>query len=221
MDQEEKINRLEQCIAEHCHCLAQRSPDALRGYASHIVVAFENSILGLGKSEDQIRLEELARHLGRSIAVLAELSDATKQHLNYSSPPLPNEEQQKLFGQLLIGASPTANNALFDGREQALASLAQGVERELARQRGLDKIHPRTNYDAASVAAACRRIWREEQDGEEPPIALQHYREDQPIAQFVAAVFNVLDIAATPSAAFKRLVQLGGEEAFRLSVVVG
>lgn len=219
-----KLERLVGCIRAHCPKCAANHSDGIDSFANHILVCHENSRNTVGNSEDVERLEELERHIRKASSLLIELSDTTKRKLNYSTPLLENEQRPK-FGVLDLGESPTANNRVFDKRAEALQSLQTGLGILRADPNFKIKASNKRNYEAAVVAAACRKVWRVEFDGKEPPKVIRQDR-NHPMGSFIEETFDILTIGTSASTALSSLKKLGGESAIferdgSLSVEVG
>lgn len=229
MDNPSVAEELVVCIMKRCERLRSAAKDdenpvsknTIRNFADHVVVMFENSREAAAVSEDVGQIADLLRALRNAEELLANLSIASKRKLNYAVPVLKEEEREVAFG-LAVGPTPTSKHKILTSRSEALRTLTQGVavlHRDPNSKRFASN---KRNYEAAAVVAACKKIWREELGGKEPPSTLNANRINHPFYLFIEDVFCVLGMnEVTPTGALNSLMSLGGEEFLTVSIQLG
>lgn len=162
------------------------------------------------KSQLNFRLPKLegeetldaAQIFSSKMKVLEELGILDRSNDNTgkkNNPPL------KIKYKVEIPKAPSSNLGIVRRRLDAARSLLVGLEELLAHQKTLKKPTRKLQYQAAAVANACRKVWREEKGGTPAPFELQKERVQQPLHKFVSDIFEVLSITkAKPASAFKR-----------------
>jgi hypothetical protein len=99
--------------------------------------------------------------------------------------------------------SPTANLGMLTRRSEQVASLLEGASSLLNSEEKLLPPVPKTDYVAASVANACRKIWAYSNGGRAPR-QIQDARFEQPLRLFIEDVFDVLGIKRGAHGAMER-----------------
>lgn len=106
--------------------------------------------------------------------------------------------------------SPTANLGMLTRRSEQVASLLEGASRLLNSEEKLLPPVPKTDYVAAAVANACRKVWAYS-TGNRAPRQIQNARFEQPLRLFIKEVFYALNIDREPHGAMERAKRITDE----------
>lgn len=236
-------NAIEACIREHCKKIAADKPHLIQPLAAHVVTMHENALDAVGYQIDADQITEAMETIKVGLMKVAALSESVQIKLNQSTPLLKSEKKQQFgteeyFADLFSKPgqktatippngppNPRANLAVFNARIEAMETLIDGLIEVEIEQHAKKEKHSRRNLHGPAVVAACRKVWREELGGDvrnptkktEPPKQIRNNTSPD-IAEFIAAVFDKLDVGMDVRSAFKSLETLGGEEALMLNL---
>lgn len=244
MDRSEIENRLCESVAKHCPAIGANQK-AVQSMVDHILVSYDHAHNSLGIKSDTRELVKLERNLRLAIDALKKLQPNLVERLNYEIPLLDDEQPKSIDQQVTeeiskikqsgltdatsqkpeatkrftITVKPpeslTANLGMVRRRSDQLTSLLEGASLLLRQEDKLQAPVRKTDYVAASVANACRKIWAHS-TGKRAPRQIQNEREKQPLRLFIEDVFGVLGINRRAHSAMERAKQITDDHIKRL-----
>ena len=166
MTEFERLDRLSGIIRKHCPKIREQNPKSIESFAHHIIKCFENRHLAFSVSDDIEILERLQRDLNSAHAGIKKLSEPTKRvlahSLTYSETELNSRRiiENDLYLSALL---PRFHNRkdFFTSRLDLLKTMHKSVTHILKSKAFRSRARPKPRYDAAIIALACKKIWRE------------------------------------------------------------